>query len=239
MKKQLLIITLLCLALVVCSACGRGEKRDADTQLPLETHEPEAQPSAEISFIETEDSAKSVYTSSSVTTETASAQALQAAGLYQDIYESLYSGGGFELTEAGAADIISRLGEGGYAAVDSPGSSAMVNSSMLTYFITKAQAGEAAELTVYELCMDAGLLCHSFHFSDGNYTVTRTRLAWLQGDGSGLQGKTATVTYSDSFEVTELRLEGDCLLYDYFVPNNPPGTNHDGHIDTLTTLRVF
>ena len=75
-----------------------------------------------------------------------------------------------------------------------------------------------------------GLLCHTLRFADGADTVTRTRVAWRDGAFS--------VSYTDTYAVTSLTLDGGRLTYVYDMPDNPPGTDHDGHIDTQETFTV-
>lgn len=75
-----------------------------------------------------------------------------------------------------------------------------------------------------------GLLCHTLRFADGADTVTRTRVAWRDGAFS--------VSYTDTYAVTSLTLDGGRLTYIYDMPDNPPGTNHDGHIDTQKTFTI-
>ena len=91
-------------------------------------------------------------------------------------------------------------------------------------------AGEKASLTLYEVCRDGGLLCHVLCFSDGADTVTRTRVVWRDG--------AFCVGYADAYAVTALTYDGGMLTYVYDMPDNPPGTDHDGHIDTQETFTV-
>ena len=113
----------------------------------------------------------------------------------------------------------------------------MTNPALLDDFFAAVGEGRAADIAVYELCPDAGFLCHTLHFRGGEYYLTRTRLAWQQGS-SALQGETPTVTYSETYALTELYVEDGRLCYDYYIPDNPPGTRHDGHIETFTSLYI-
>lgn len=167
---------------------------------------------------------------------TAAQEACEVAGLYQELYGSLYSGGGFLLGSQDAERILALLGETGHVAADINRKVPMVNREQLADFLRSPDTGDNRRLAIYQLCLDAGFLCHTLHRYEGEYYLTRTRLAWLDSSGSGLQGSTATVTYSNSYRLTTLSLAGDDLYYDYIVPNNPPGTNHDGHIDTETYI---
>ena len=92
------------------------------------------------------------------------------------------------------------------------------------------RASQTAEAALYEVCRDGGLLCHTLRFADGADTVTRTRVAWRDGAFS--------VSYTDTYAVTSLTLDGGRLTYIYDMPDNPPGTNHDGHIDTQKTFTI-
>ena len=89
---------------------------------------------------------------------------------------------------------------------------------------------DEAEAALYEVCRDGGLLCHTLRFADGADTVTRTRAAWRDGAFS--------VSYTDTYAVTSLTLDGGRLTYVYDMPDNPPGTDHDGHIDTQEIFTI-
>lgn len=170
--------------------------------------------------------------------DAATQAAYEVAGLYQELYGSLYSGGGMVLNSDDAAAIMELINAGGYVAADRNRQLPMLGAAEAEAFISAAKAGDEGRLAIYELCLDAGFICHTLHFYGGEYYLTRTRLAWLQSAGSGLQGATPTVTYSDAYRLTELYIDGDSLYYDYTVPNNPSGTNHDGHIDTETYIYI-
>lgn len=100
----------------------------------------------------------------------------------------------------------------------------------VTAFWDARAAGQTAEAALYEVCRDGGLLCHTLRFADGADTVTRTRVAWRDGAFS--------VSYTDTYAVTSLTLDGGRLTYVYDMPDNPPGTDHDGHIDTQETFTI-
>lgn len=171
-------------------------------------------------------------------TDAAVQEAYAVSGLYQDLYDALYYGGGLILTENESAQIMERLGQAGYAAADINGRVSMANPEQLRDFLSSVEAGTDGRLSLYEICLDAGFICHTLHVCEGKTYLTRTRLAWLERPGSGLQGSTATVTYSNSFKLTGLYADDGYLYYDYDVPNNPPGSNHDGHIDTVTKIYI-
>ena len=100
----------------------------------------------------------------------------------------------------------------------------------VTAFWDARAAGQTAEAALYEVCRDGGLLCHTLRFADGADTVTRTRVAWRDGAFS--------VSYTDTYAVTSLTLDGGRLTYVYDMPDNPPGTDHDGHIDTQEIFTI-
>lgn len=167
----------------------------------------------------------------------AAEQAYEVADAYKDLYIELFSGGGLNLTQDKLAPLAARLGELGYCASALNCSIAMTNSALLNDFFTAVGEGRDADIAVYELCPDAGFLCHTLHFRGGKYYLTRTRLAWQHGS-SALQGETPTVTYSETYALTELYVEDVRLCYDYYIPDNPPGTRHDGRIETFTSIYI-
>ena len=164
-------------------------------------------------------------------------QAYKAADGYKELYLELFSGSGLNLTQDKLAPLVSRFGELGYCASALNCSLDMTNPALLSDFFSAVDDGRDAELAIYELCPDAGFLCHTLHFRSGELYLTRTRLAWQQSS-SALQGETPTVTYSETYSLTELYIDGNRLCYDYYIPNNPPGSRHDGHIDTFTSIYI-
>ena len=58
-------------------------------------------------------------------------------------------------------------------------------------------------------------------------------LAYLQGGDGAF-----SVSYTDTYAVTSLTLDGGRLTYVYDMPDNPPGTDHDGHIDTQEIFTI-
>lgn len=88
--------------------------------------------------------------------------------------------------------------------------------------LTDAQIAQAvAELDA------AGLTAVHVDAAD---TVTRTRVVWRDG--------AFCVGYADTYAITVLTYDGGVLTYVYDMPDNPPGTDHDGHIDTQETFTV-
>lgn len=163
---------------------------------------------------------------------------LLAAEAYRSVYESVFTGDGvsFSLPADAMENILDLLGSLGYAAIDYAGDYRMRNTALITDFFDAVADGRDAELSIYQICSDAGILCHTLRCSGNGRFVTRTRLAWLSDDAMPLQGTIPTVTYSDTYEITELCLSDGSLYYAYDMPDNPPGSNHDGHIDTEVTL---
>lgn len=170
----------------------------------------------------------------------AAGNVLQAAEAYRSVYEDVFSGDGisFSLPADAMESILDRLGSLGYAVIDYAGDFHMRNTALVTDFFDAVADGRDAELSIYEICTDAGILCHTLRCSGDGRFVTRTRLAWLSDGPMSLQGTIPTVTYSDTYEITELSLSDGALYYAYDMPDNPPGSNHDGHIDTEVTLSL-
>lgn len=123
--------------------------------------------------------------------------------------------------------VVQAVGDGTGAGVDL--TDAQIAQAVTAFWDARA-AGETAEIALYEVCRDGGLLCHTLRFADGTDTVTRTRVVWRDGAFS--------VSYADTYTVTSLMLDGGRLTYVYDMPDNPPGTDHDGHIDTQETFTI-
>ena len=125
---------------------------------------------------------------------------------------------------------VAQLSSAGLTAVHVDAADPVTHPEVVTAFWNARTAGETAEAALYEVCRDGGLLCHTLRFTDGIDTVTRTRVAWRDGAFS--------VSYADTYTVTSLTLGGGRLTYVYDMPDNPPGTDHDGHIDTQETFTI-
>lgn len=125
---------------------------------------------------------------------------------------------------------VAQLSDAGLTAVHVDAADPVTHPETVTAFWDARAAGQTAEAALYEVCRDGGLLCHTLRFADGADTVTRTRVAWRDGAFS--------VSYTDTYAVTSLTLDGGRLTYVYDMPDNPPGTNHDGHIDTQKTFTI-
>ena len=164
--------------------------------------------------------------------EPAADPAVAAAQRYQTIVQAVGDGtsAGVDLTDAQIAQAVAQLSAAGLTAVHVDAADPVTHPEAVTAFCDARAAGEPAEVTLYEVCRDGGLLCHTLRFADGADTVTRTRVVWCDGAFS--------VSYADTYAVTSLTLDGGRLTYVYDMPDNPPGTNHDGHIDTQKTFTV-
>ena len=158
--------------------------------------------------------------------------AVAAAQLYQPLVQAVGDGtsAGVDLTDAQIAQAVARLSAAGLTAVHVDAADPVAHPEAVTAFWDARTAGETAEIVLYEVCRDGGLLCHTLRFADGTDTVTRTRVAWRDGAFS--------VSYADTYTVTSLTLGGGRLTYVYDMPDNPPGTDHDGHIDTQETFTI-
>lgn len=158
--------------------------------------------------------------------------AVAAAQRYQPIVQAVGDGTsvGVDLTDAQIAQAVAELGTAGLTAVHVDAADPVTHPEAVAAFWTARAAGEKASLTLYEVCRDGGLLCHALCFSDGADTVTRTRVVWRDGAFS--------VSYADTYTVTSLTLDGGRLAYVYDMPDNPPGTDHDGHIDTQEIFTI-
>ncbi len=160
------------------------------------------------------------------------APAVAAAQRYQPIVQAVGDGtsAGVDLTDAQIAQAVARLSDAGLTAVHVDASEPVTHPEAVTAFWDARAAGETAEIVLYEVCRDGGLLCHALRFTGGADTVTRTRVIWRDGAFS--------VSYADTYTVTSLTLDGGRLTYIYDMPDNPPGTDHDGHIDTQEIVTI-
>ena len=131
---------------------------------------------------------------------------------------------------ADPAVAVAQLSDAGLTAVHVDAADPVTHPETVTAFWDARAAGQTAEAALYEVCRDGGLLCHTLRFADGADTVTRTRVAWRDGAFS--------VSYTDTYAVTSLTLDGGRLTYVYDMPDNPPGTDHDGHIDTQEIFTI-
>lgn len=158
--------------------------------------------------------------------------AVAAAQRYQPIVQAVGDGtaAGVDLTDAQIAQAVAELDAAGLTAVHVDAADPVTHPEAVAAFWAARAAGEKASLTLYEVCRDGGLLCHALLHADGADTVTRTRVVWRDG--------AFCVGYADAYAVTALTYDGGVLTYVYDMPDNPPGTDHDGHIDTQETFTV-
>lgn len=158
--------------------------------------------------------------------------AVAAAQRYQPLVQAVGDGtsAGVNLTDAQIAQAVARLSDAGLTAVHVDAADPVTHPETVTAFWDVRAAGETAEIALYEVCRDGGLLCHRLQFADGADTVTRTRVVWRDG--------AFCVGYADTYAVTALMYGGGVLTYVYDMPDNPPGTDHDGHIDTQEIFTI-
>lgn len=158
--------------------------------------------------------------------------AVAAAQRYQPLVQAVGNGTdvGVDLTDAQIAHAVAQLSDAGLTAVHVDSADRVTHPEAVTAYWDARAAGQTAAVTLYEVCRDGGLLCHALCFSDGADTVTRTRVVWCD--------EAFSVSYTDTYAVTSLTLDGGVLTYVYDMPDNPPGTDHDGHIDTRETFTV-
>lgn len=234
-------IVLLCIIVLVCAAAILlAVNVLGGVSSEAKQHEPQADAKVNAAPAQTDAPADSTSEENELFASLSSAaveQAYKTADGYKELYLDLFSGGGLNLTQDEIAPLVARLDELGCCASALNCSIDMTNPALLNDFFTAVDDGRDADIAIYELCPDAGFLCHTLHFCGGEYYLTRTRLAWQQGS-SALQGETPTVTYSETYALTELHVEDGRLCYDYYIPDNPPGTRHDGHIETFTSIYI-
>ena len=158
--------------------------------------------------------------------------AVAAAQRYQPIVQAVGDGtaAGVDLTDAQIAQAVAELDAAGLTAVHVDAANPVTHPETVTAFWDVRAAGETAEIALYEVCRDGGLLCHTLRFADGTDTVTRARVVWRDGAFS--------VSYADTYTVTSLMFDDGRLTYVYNMPDNPPGTDHDGHIDTQEIFTI-
>ena len=231
----LCIIVLVCAAAILLAVNVLGGV-SSDTKQP----EPQAAAKVNVAPAQTDTPSDSISAENELFASLSSAaveQAYKTADGYKELYLKLFSGSGLNLTQDEIAPLAARLGELGYCASALNCSIDLTNPALLDDFFAAVDEGRDADIAIYELCPDAGFLCHTLHFRGGKYYITRTRLAWQHGS-SALQGETPTVTYSETNALTELYVEDVRLCNDYYIPDNPPGTRHDGHIETFSSIYI-
>lgn len=230
MKKVIIIFILLSFALPLFSCSGEKTPKIGT---------PGAVPSAAASSAVVPGS--SPEAGGETPPDAAEKDALAVAELYRDIFMSVYekNSAGIYLTDSETESILKRLGDNGFAAVDGAGLFPMQNADIAEDFLTKWKDGSDARLTVCEIYSDGGFLLHGIVYENGLAFVMMARVAWLDRGPHQLSGDTPTVTFKANYDITSLEMTPDGYLqYDYYMPDNPEGTNHDGHVDTTVRLRI-
>lgn len=95
------------------------------------------------------------------------APAVAAAQRYQPIVQAVGDGtsAGVDLTDAQIAQAVARLSDAGLTAVHVDASEPVTHPEAVTAFWDARAAGETAEIVLYEVCRDGGLLCHALRFT--------------------------------------------------------------------------
>lgn len=157
--------------------------------------------------------------------------ALLAAQGYRELYTRAMEGreAHLSLPAETLAAIAEALAGSDHAATDTARAIAPCNGEVLTDFHLRVQAGETAEAVLYEVCPDGGFIRHELHGAPDGLWVIHTRLSW-SAEGEPVLG------YSNRYSVTALRCAEGVFYYEYYMPDNPPGTNHDGHVDTFVEV---
>lgn len=241
--KKIIAILITALLLLPLGACSLGDAIDTllwafedsgkgeasyviidPAEQPTDAAEPEIPDAVEVGGSET---AASLGTGSSQASdggdEKARQECLDAAALYEQELEPDDEFYGINLSDSDFADIVSILGGAGLTATDANQSCAMTNSGAVDNFFNNGKAGM---LCIYELHYDGGLTRHELTAD----SVRLTRLTWRMGE--------AVVTYSVKYSLTRLDYSNGRLYYEYFMPDNPEGSSHDGHVDTSKSFSV-
>ena len=168
--------------------------------------------------------------------EAAADPAVAAAQRYQSMVQAVGDGtrAGVDLTDAQIAQAVAQLSDAGLTAVHVDAADPVTHPETVTAFWDARAAGQTAEAALYEVCRDGGnlgarqaMLAASYQ---AGFAFTRAGVAWRDGAFS--------VSYTDTYAVTSLTLDGGRLTYVYDMPDNPPGTDHDGHIDTQEIFTI-
>lgn len=151
--------------------------------------------------------------------------------LYQDIYAEAanrYTPGSLEMMQC----IVSRLGENGYAAVDSGNQVDMAEAEQVLEFCRAVEEKENGSLTVI-VALDAGFRRFDMETEDGNVDIVR---AYYQYDQNGSLQNRNTVSYpADAWQYTEegyLLFEGSYYSDEQYVFTKSSGGEH-------TAMRVL
>ncbi len=126
--------------------------------------------------------------------------------------------------------IVNVLSENGLCAIDVAQLLVMSRTDAVSVFAESYSLGEPAVLDIYEMCYDGGFIRHRLESCENSAAITLTRVAWEE--------KTPVVTYSERYPITKLEITDSSLYYEYFMADNPEGSNHDGHINTEASFRL-
>ncbi len=128
------------------------------------------------------------------------AEAEYIAALYRDLYDRAMEAdtlGSLESLQA----IVGRLGENGYAAVDSENQVDMTGAERAEAFCKAVEAGESGELTVVVVASGGGFRKYDFRTEDGKVDIVR---GYYQYGPEGRLEERSIVGYTASFwEYTE------------------------------------
>ncbi len=128
------------------------------------------------------------------------AEAEHIAALYRDLYDRAMEAdtlGSLESLQA----IVGRLGENGYAAVDSENQVDMTGAERAEVFCKAVEAGESGELTVVVVASGGGFRKYDFRTEDGKVDIVR---GYYQYGLEGRLEERSIVGYTASFwEYTE------------------------------------
>lgn len=224
-KMSAALLAALCL-LLAAGGCGGDDRSPA----PAEVVWPAAE-AGETAAQSVSGAGEEALTAQSVSGS--GEEALAAAESIRDLFESAYDPGTIHLglPEELLARIGERLAGTEHAAVDAARQGSAVNGTLLSDFVRRAENGEETALVIYEVCSDGGFIRHALSQSGPGLWVTRTRLAW--------KGTEPFIGYEESCAVTAVSCEAGLFRYEYFMPDNPPGSNHDGYIDTVVEIPLM
>lgn len=210
MKK---ILILFCCIIIIPAGCGRRLNTDTDAEPGREGQSARVTEAAGTVSEEAGGRGTSGTEDKDVIEETKA-----IAELYRDIYEKAVrenKTGSQEL----ARDIISRLGENGYAAVDTENQINMVNPDLVRNFCGKVEEKEEAEATILTVMEKGDIVRYDLGTAGGTVDVVRMVLNWKNG--------VPDVTYQNAYPAYSWTYGNDgYLFFDEYVPpgyDGPPG----------------
>ncbi len=148
------------------------------------------------------------------------------AETYQDVYEAALNEdalGSLEVTQ----NIIDRLGEHGYAAIDTENQNQidMVHPELVEQFCKKVDEKQEGKVTFFSIMESGGFIRFDLETSEGKVHVTRSVLNW--------EGGIPEVGYKNSYDASGWKYsENGYLFFDEYLP---PG--YDG-APGYTAIRV-